>query len=248
MATSDLWTLTQIRSAVRRELMDPTGTANWSWNDVELNIYINDWQNLLQDRFEFAWGTATMLLTGGTSTINLSNVSNIMLRLGNIWWNGYRLAGRDKEEIEIMERDWRAAQQGVPEAIYQDDVNSVSLWPAPTSTSGTTTDGTATNSMDFEFPIVTTFAGDSSAMSIPAWTKYSAVNYVAYRAYMRPGPQQDLSKSQRYRAKFVKQGVRIRTMWDQYLPDKPPSLRFGGKYEGSILNVGAHSSLFTTWF
>jgi hypothetical protein len=248
MATSDLWTGVQIEAMVRRELMDPTGTTAWSWNTAEIQLYINDWQNLLQDRFEMVWGSSTYIVTGGTSTITLTNVASNMLRLGNIWWNGYRLAGRDKEEIEILERDWRAAQPGVPEAVYQDDINSVSLWPTPDPTSGTTTDGTSTNTMVFEFPVVTTFNTNTDTMSIPAWTKYSAVNYVCYRAYMRPGPQQDLNRSQRYRAKFVKQGIRIRTMWDQYLPDKPPSLRFGKRYEAGILTVGAHSNLFTTWF
>lgn len=245
---SDLWTSAQIESVVRRELMDPTGTTAWSWNTIELQVYINDWQNLLQDRFEFVWGSSTVVLTGGTSTIQLASVGTNMLRLGNIWWNDYRLAGRDKEEIEILQRDWRAAMPGVPEAIYQDDINSVSLWPTPIATSGTTSDGTSTNTVVFEYPVVTTFTGSTTPMSIPAWTKYSALNYVCHRAYMRPGPQQDLNRSMRYRAKFVKQGVRIRTMWDQYLPDKPPSLRFGKKYEGAILNIGSHNQLFQTWF
>ena len=94
MALSDLWTGAQIESAVRRELMDPTGTTAWSWNTIELQVYINDWQNLLQDRFEFVWGTASRIMVGGTSTIQLTSVATDMLRLGNIWWNGYRLAAR----------------------------------------------------------------------------------------------------------------------------------------------------------
>jgi uncharacterized membrane protein (UPF0136 family) len=38
------------------------------------------------------------------------------------------------------------------------------------------------------------------------------------------------------------------TAWDQYLPDKAPSLRFATSYEGDILNVGEHNTLFQTWF
>jgi hypothetical protein len=248
MALSDLWTGAQIESAVRRELMDPSGTTAWSWNTVELQIYINDWQNILQDRFEFTWGTATEIVTGGTSTFTLSAIATNMLRLGNVWWNNFRLGGRDKEEIEILQRDWRANLPGTPEVVYQDDINSVSIWPIPIATSGTTTDGTATNTLLFEFPVVTTFTTNTTPMSIPAWTKYSAVNYVCYRAYLRPGPQQDLNRSQRYRQKFVKQGIRIRTIWEQYLPAKPPSLRFASKYEGKILTAGQHQHLFQMWF
>lgn len=254
MALSDLWTQAQFNALARRELMDPTGTLSWSWNDFELNLYIQDWQNILQDRFEFVWGTATNTVSGtatitngtltntqyGTSTLQLSAIATNMQRVGNIWWNGYRVVGRDKEEIEIMQRDWRAVEPGVPEAAYQDDINSISFWPPPTNTT--------TNTVVFEFPVTLSFATTSSPMQIPAWTKYSCLNYVCYRAYMRPGPQQDLNRAQRYKQKFIKQGIRIRTIWDAYLPDKAPSLRFKTRYEGDILTVGQHNTLFQTWF
>lgn len=254
MALSDRWTAAQFESTIRRELMDPTGTTNWSWNSVELQLYINDWQNMLQDRFEFVWGSATVVNSGtatitngtltntqyGTSTFTTTAIATNMLRIGNIWWNNYRLAGRDKEELEILERDWRAVQPGIPQAAYQDDINTISVWPPPNNIT--------TDTALFEFPVLCTFTDTGAVMSIPAWTKYSCVNYAAYRAYMRPGPQQDLNRAQRYRQKFVKQGIRIRTIWDQYLPDKAPSLRFGGSYEGDILNVGEHNTAFQTWF
>lgn len=251
---SDLWTQAQIEAAVRRELMDASGTTGWSWSSFEIQQYITDWQNLLQDRFEFVWGSATLTNSGtatmtfgtftstiyGTSTFTMTAIATNILRPGRLWWNGYRLAGRDKLEIEILERDWRAAQPGVPEAAYQDDINTISVWPMPSAIT--------TDTLVMEYPAIVTFATNTTPMSVPAWTKYSSINYCAYRCYQRPGPQQDLNRAQRYKTKFIKQGIRIRTIWDAYLPDRAPSLRFAGKLEGDILNVGGHNTLFQTWF
>ena len=205
MALSDLWTQDQLLAACRRELMDPTGTTAWSWGDLELQTYISDWLELLQHRFEFTWGTATILSTG-TATITLTNVAADLHRVGNVWWDGFRLHGRTKEELEILVRDWRAAEAGIPQIAYQDSVDTLSVWPVPPSTN--------TATVVFEFPRSLTISTNTSTMEIPAWTRYSVVNYVAYRAYVRPGPQQNLSKASRYKAKFVKQGIRYRTIWD----------------------------------
>jgi len=252
MALSDLWTEQQINAVVRRELMDPTGSTVWSWNDVELNMYISDWQNMLQHRFEFSWGSATTAVAAGTQNVEtivtLTAVATDMIRPGNIWWYNtvgigtgsqpIRLKGRDREELEILMRDWRAAEPGYPQACYQNDDYSIGLYPVP-MTSGT---------LIIEYPRQLTFATNTSPMEIPAWTRYSAVNYCAYRAYSRPGPQNDLNRAERYKAKFIRQGIRMRTMWDSYLPKKAPSIRPGGRYEGDILTVGAHNTLFQTWF
>lgn len=240
MALSDLWTQAQLNAAIRREIMDPTGATAWSWSDVELNLYVNDWQNLIQDRFEFVWGTATVTDSVATATYTLTNIANNMLRPGNIWFNNFRMKGRDKEELEIMQRDWRDVQPGNPECTYQDDINSISLWPPPSAST--------TNTLIFEYPVLTTFTDTATPMAVPAWTRYSCVNYATYRCYMRPGPQNDLQRATRYKQKFIKQGIRIRTIWEQHMPDKAPSLRPGGKYEGDILTVGQHNTLFTTWF
>ncbi len=255
MALADLWTQAQINAAVRRELMDPTGATSWSWSDIEINTYIEDWQNILQDRFEFVWGSATITNSGtatmtfgtntstvyGTNTFTISAIATNILRPGRVWWNAFRLAGRDKEELEIMTRDWRGVQPGTPEAVYQDDINTISVWPPPSAVT--------TDTLVFEYPATVTFGTlTTNPMSIPAWTKYSAMPYVLYRCYSRPGPQQDLARAGRYKAKFIGRGIRIRTIWEQHFPDKAPSLRLGGQYEGDILNIGQHNTLFQTWF
>lgn len=238
MALSDLWTQAELNAAVRRELLDPTGTLSWSWSNVEINQYLEDWQDLLQDHFWFVWNTATVTNVT-TATLTLTAIATDMLAPGNIWFNDFRMKGRTKEELDMLLRDWRAVLPGSPEACYQDTIDTISFWP-PMGSAGT---------VIFEYPRIVTFGTSTTTpMSLPAWTRYSAINYCAYRAYMRPGPQQDLARSARYKAKFVRQGSRIRALWDMYFPDRAPSLRPGGKYEGDILTVGMHNTLFSCWF
>jgi hypothetical protein len=240
MALSDLWSRQTLRAAVRRELNDTAGTLSWSWTDAELNSYLADGQDALQDHFEFAWGTATLNAVS-TATITLTNVALDMLRFDKVWWNGLGLTGKEKAEMEIMLRDWRAVNPGNPEVCYQDDSYSVSVWPPPTATSLGT-------SVVFEYPRRLSFIDDTTAMQIPAWTKYGLVSYACWRAMTRPGANQDLAKAGQYESKFRYQLKWYRTIQDAHLPAKAPSLRMGGRYEGDIINGGMHNNLFTCWF
>jgi hypothetical protein len=256
MPLSDLWTAAELEIAVRRELMDPSGTLSWSWTSAELQYYINDFQTILQDRFEFTWGSATTAISSNTSTdagggpqgpyyIPLSNISTNMLRPGNMWYATtntgtpmwYRLVGRTKEELEVMQRDWREVGVGVPQVAFMADINTLGLWPPPT------VNGTLIS----EFPIICLFTSTTATMQIPAWTKYGFLDYVCWRAWERPGPNQNLTKSARRRKRLEEKFRRYRTIWENYLPDRAPSFRIGGTYEGDILNIGTHNTLFQTW-
>lgn len=242
MALSDLWTQAHIILAARRELMDPTGTLSWSWTDQELGMYVEDWQTILQDKFEFVWGSATTAIASNTSSygpyeIPLTTVATNMLRPGNMWWDNIRLVGRTREELEIMERDWRQVGGGVPEVAYMGDVNTLGLWPPP-SVAGT---------LVTEYPVTLSFATTSSTMQIPAWTRYSFLDYVVWRAMERPGPNQNLTKSERRKARLMAKMKRYKTIYENYLPDKAPSFTFAKRYEGDILNIGRHNTLFQTW-
>src|ERR1700677_1007354 len=153
MALSDMWSAAQLESAVRRELMDPTGTLSWSWTSLEIQYYINDFQTILQDRFEFVWGSATTAIASNTQTavaggspvgpyyIPLTSISTSMLRPGNMWYatqNGtgtptwVRLVGRTKEELDVIQRDWREVGVGIPEVAVMADINTLGLGPPPT--------------------------------------------------------------------------------------------------------------------
>lgn len=253
MPLADLWTGAQFEAAIRRQLMDPTGTLSWSWTTIELQMYIQDWQTFLQDRFEFVWSSATTTIGSNTNTFGpfeftLVTIATNMLRPGNMWWANtntagtgtssyYRIVGRTKEELEVLERDWRNVAGGTPQLAYMSDVNTIGLWPPP-SVNGT---------LVSEYPVTLLFSNTSAHMQVPAWTKYSFLDYACWRALERPGPNQNLIKAKRRRARLEAKLKRYRTIWENYLPDKAPSLRFAGPYEGDILNVGRHNTLFTTW-
>lgn len=254
MPLSDQWSAATLESAVRRELMDPTGTLAWSWTSQEIQYYIQDFQTILQDRFEFVWGSATTILASNTNTygpyeIPLSSISTSMLRPGNMWYGAtntqsggtttyVRVVGRTKEELEIMQRDWREVGTGVPQVAYMEDINTLGLWPPP-STVGT---------LISEFPQVILFTNTSTAtMQVPAWTRYGFLDYACWRCLERPGPNQNLIKAQRRRKRLELKFKRYRTIWENYLPDKGMSFRFAGTYEGDILNIGQGNTLFQTW-
>jgi hypothetical protein len=200
--------------------MDPN--AQW-WTDAEINGYIGHWQDRLQDELEFVWGTATV--TSSLATLTLTDVASDILRLDGIWWNNKHLSARSKEELDILDRNWRNANTATPYVSYQDDDTTVSFWPPPSS-AGT---------LIFEYPKDLSFATSTSTMGLPAWSRYSCLNYCAMRAYGRFGPNQDASRAARYKAKFVRQLRRYVTLKANYWPDKYLVLRPAGRYEKEIL-------------
>ena len=222
MPLSDRPTRLALRTQIRRELMDPN--ARW-WSDSEIDASLEDWQNHLQSHFEFAWGTATKVTS--TATHTLTSIASDILRVDAIYWNNYRISGRSKEDLEVLLREWRSGTTwgSNPRAAFQNDSHDIVIWPAPV-TSGTLT---------FEYPRKLLFSVDSSPIQIPAWTRYSAKNYVCYRSYLRDGPNNDIQRALRYKAQFIKQLNTFRTIWDNYLPDKAPTLRPGAQYEADIL-------------
>ena len=70
------WDRGHAKVVIRRELMDPT--ARW-WADSELEFWIDQWQNELQQDYELVWGTAT--ITTALNTITLGTIVPPMSRL-----------------------------------------------------------------------------------------------------------------------------------------------------------------------
>ena len=201
--------------------MDPN--ARW-WSDTELNSALDCWQARLQDELEFVWGTATV--TTSTATLTLaSDVASDILRPEAIYWNNKRLTGRTKEELDILDRNWRNYNPSTPYVVYQDDLATVSFWPSP-ATAGT---------VIFEYPKVLTFSTDTSTMQVPAWTRYSALPYCAFRAYGRFGPNQNPVAAARNKARFYRQMAKFKSWRAAFFPDKYLTLRPGGQYEKDIL-------------
>lgn len=227
-------TLNTLRASVRRELLDPTG--KW-WSNLEVDQYINDWQQSLQSQFEFVWTTATITTTA--TSIPLSTFTTSMMRLDAIYFCAggtdtatSRMAPRTMSDLDTLQRDWRAMTntEGVLPCIsYQVDANSVAFFPPP--------NGTSTYTYVFEYPVLCTLTNGTSTMQLPAWTKYTALPYCLYRAYARFGATQNANKAQRRRRQWERLLAGIRSTYDAYMPDKGESLRPGRKWAGQILRA-----------
>jgi hypothetical protein len=267
LALSDPWTLTQLRQAVRRELLDyitytntigtaPVLTTGKWWSDSELNQYLNDWQNVLQNQFEFCWSTATLTFTDTTTEFAIATAAPAAMRLDAIYYtpggantSTGRLSPRSLADLDTYQRNWRgtAAAAGIdPVIVYQNNAAVVDFWPPPNGT------GTAF----FEYPqqlnitsTVTATVGTNTwtdgIMSVPAWTKYSAISYCCYRAYARFSPNQDLNKALRRRKQWERWLRQSRWIYDGYFPDKAEVLRPGRKWAGQVLKGGRQS--WPTW-
>jgi len=236
MALSDSWTLNQIRTVARRELLDFNG--QW-WSNAELDQYANDWQHLLQSQYEFVWTTATLTFTDTSTTFVIASVAPNCMRLDAIYYcNGTngpvvdtstgRLSPRTPADLDTMYRNWRgtAAASGIPPSIvYQNNAQTLSFWPPP--------NGTGT--VYFEYPVLTTMTTGTSTMQIPAWTRYSVVPYICYRAYSRFSSVQDIPKAVRRRKQWDTKYKWIRKVYDAYFPDKAEMLRPGRKWAGKIV-------------
>lgn len=215
------FTRADLRGIIRREIMD-TGTR-W-WTDTELNGYIDDWQTSIQDDMELVWGTA--LATSIASNLTLDTLGGGILRVDAVYWNDKRLVPRTKEELDIINQDWRNALPGTPIVCYQDDSQSFSFYPAPD----------VIGTVLIHFPRILSFVTDTSTMEIPAWAKYSIKNYGTHRAYLRAGPNQDINKSLKRLKKFKTTVNQYKDLYGNYFPDRYPSLRPGSKYEAAILS------------
>ena len=228
MPLSDQWNRAQLRTAARDELQD--SSAKW-WTDTEVNGYLEHWQKDVQGICDFVWGSTTVLTDSATHTI--TNIAPNVERLDKIYWNSVRLSPRTHQDLEILYQEWKTATSGSPTAAYQVDDEGFVLWPPPT----------VVGTLEIEYPTEVSFSNsDSIAMQVPAWTKYSAINYVAWRAYERLGPNMDLNQALRYKRKFTEQANEYASVYAGFFPYRYPQLRPATKYEIRILEPGNTSA------
>jgi hypothetical protein len=225
MSAFSRWSRKDARDLVRRELMDTS--AKW-WSDTFLNNAIEDWQNDLQQEFELVWGSAT--ITTAINTLTLSSITPSILRLEAVYYgtgtsSGYRLAGRNLQDLEVINTEWRDALGDTPRMVVQYDSTQMLVWP-PLASQGT---------FIFEYPQALSFVDDTSTISLPPWTQWSLKPYVCARAYLRPGPTNDLTRTKRYEAQFQRSRQRVRELWDNYLPERYRKLKPANHYEWNIL-------------
>lgn len=238
-------------NVIRRELMD----TNTRWfSDAELRYYLDDWLTNLQQEFEFVWAVNT--LTVGTITaVNSANpqlripfgvFAPEMLRCEAVYYNGFRLAGRFLQDLEVGNPTWRGdlgmgttppSDQTNPyvydtprAAVLYPDQQTILIWPCPPPPTGTNS-----NVFVFEYPIVCKFQSDSAPSGLPVWTQYCAKSYVCWKLFQRPGPLNDAKKAARYQAQYARAKLRVRRMWDNFMPERFRRLQPGQHYEWEIL-------------
>ena len=210
-----------LREMVEREIMDKQG--RW-WSATEVNEWIDDWANTIQDVYELAWATTTATITA-SSTVTLTDIASDILRLDAVYMGDRRMSYLSKEELERLKRDWRASGTSTaPHTVYQDSFDTISFWPPLT--------GTAT--VVFEYPKTLAFATETSTLELPAWTKYSIKSYGGWRAYSRRGPNFDGPRSGRYFAAFQRKLAGFGKTYRAYMPKRSRALRPQSRYERDL--------------
>lgn len=226
MPLNSQWNRAQLRTSARNELQD--SGAKW-WTNAEVNKYLEDWQTEIQDLGEFVWGSATA--TTSTATHTITNLATNVGRLDRVYWNKLRLAARTAQDLEVIYREWKTATTGLPAVAYQLDDDGFVVWPPPVTT----------GTLEIEYATKVSFdSNDVTTMQVPAWTKYSAINYVAWKAYERLGPNMDLNKALRYKKKYESQAAEYKSTYAAFFPYKYPQLRPATKYEMRI--IGPYTS------
>lgn len=220
------WTLAQAREICRRELMDSGG--RW-WTDSEINSYIIEWQTQLQQDYEFIWTTSTF--TTSLSTITLSDLNPQISRLDAVYWigsnggRGWRLTGRNLQDLEVAHNEWRGANADTPREIIQYDSTQMIVWP-PLQSLGT---------FIFEAPAMLSLVADTDTISLPWWTQWSMKPYVCERAYLRLGPNNDITKANKYRVLYQRSKTEVKKLWDQFIPERYRRLKPASLYDLDII-------------
>jgi len=228
MSAYQQWSQGYAKQVIRRELMDSFSPPRW-WSDNELNIYLDNWQQDLQQEFELTWATST--ITTALNTISVSAITPTPDRIDAIYYigteggRGYRLSGRLLQDLEVGNVEWRNATPDTPREVIQYDSTQLIIWP-PLQNLGT---------FIFEYPKQLTLSGDASLLQVPIWAQWSCKPYVCMKAFMRTGPTNDLKKALRYKAQYEKEKQRIRLLWDNWLPERYRKLKPAGHYEWDIL-------------
>jgi hypothetical protein len=206
--------------------------ARW-WTNAELNSYIESWQDKLQCEFEFDRGYAVSTLTASTSLVNFTSegITDIG-RIDAIYCNQMRLTPTSQYELEELNRDWRATAERGPGVFVPMSHDEILLWPPV---------GTAGAYLELEYPTAPTFVEDSSASIIPGYTRYSAIDYICYRAYLRPGVNNNLNRALRRKAQFDQKLGIIRSIKQAAPATREYHFKPASRYEYDILKARRRS-------
>lgn len=238
------WSRADFKSVIRRELMD----TNTRWvQDAELDQYLQNWLDDLNQEFELAWAINTVSFTNSQSSINILSLSPQPVRIEAVYYNGFRLSGRLLQEVEVGNPTWRGQApltdvgdfntntQDTPRlGMMYPDFQTYMVWPTPPNSTNTGSN-TYSNVFVFEYPALTSFVTDTDTSGMPLWTQWCATPYVVAKVYQRPGPINDSRRAQRYWAQYQRAKERVRRMWNFYMPERYRRLVPPSHYEWEIM-------------
>ena len=214
---------------VRRDLQDPLG--KW-WSDAELDLYITEWQDLLQSQFELRWSTTTSTTSAGSATNPTDCLRRDAIYCVNTLSSTYLLVPTTPSDIERQKQVWGTDTAEFPRAVYSQNYGTASFYP------GTLT---RTSTYIWEYPKLLSFASSTATCELPAWTQFSVVPYCAYRAYSRFGPNQSVQKALRRKKRFERKINLFRYTIDRYLPERSERLRPGRRFAANLSNPRSQS-------
>ena len=211
MASYTKLTLSGLRDLARYKLADTT--ARW-WSDAQLALYIDDWQKTINRELNCLHGTATF-----TTTTQFTTQTSIATDINSI-----QCIRRAADTVEIphltvyrlneLDRSFRWISGPTPGAWYVEE-GKIGIFPTPS--------GTATLIAEYiTEPVLT---GSTDAMTVPAWTKYSVIPYVCYRAYSALGPNFDHNKALKYKNRFEWWMSKFRAVSNKWFAVRPLSLK-----------------------
>jgi len=206
-------TVATMLTSIRRQLADATG--RW-WSDAQLIDYLEDWQTDLNNKYEFSVGTATTTMSGASVTLP-SDCQRVLWVIGSST-NGvpYTIPPTSESVLSRVSSEWRFEWGYEPGAWVQTTDTALEVWPAQLGPTELRIEYTK----KFYLPTTT------STIGVPAYCIWHGVAEVMRRAYLALGPNYDLNRSLRWKARASRWDAKIsRIQNSRWGATKYPSLK-----------------------
>jgi len=184
-------TRAEMIASVRRQLADPTG--RW-WSDSQLAGYVEAWQTDINNKYEFIVSTATVTMTG--SEFNVPTDCQRVTWVLTTATNGtlYTIPPTSESVLSRVSSEWRFEWGYEPGAWVQTTASTIQVWPAQL----------ANRVFEVEYTKKFLLPNDATQVGVPAFCKWHGVCEVMRRAYLALGPNYDLKRSLRWKARASK--------------------------------------------
>jgi hypothetical protein len=195
------------------------------WTDDELNQYLDTWTQDLARHFGMLSTRSSVVVGSATATIT-KPVG--LLSINYVTWDNKRLMPTTRLLMDEQHPNWEnelAITSAVPTQIVQLDNDTCRFYPLPGITGTVLISG----------PRDLTMPSDITVCVLPPWMQFSSRLFVAAMAYMRAGPNQDLRKAGRYKARYIRTKKFFRQMIDARFASYGPRLKPGVAYESAIM-------------